>query len=79
MEPTQPDSNNSNNTNLIYEVVNDLEELKKYTNDNTMINGLNNVINKMNKFINDYKKNIELLNNSGISPSSSPGFPKILN
>ena len=76
MEPTQPDSNYSSDKSLIYEVINDLEKLKNYTDDNTMINGLNNVINKMNKIITDYKKNIKLLNNSSISPPLPFGVPK---
>ena len=44
----------SNNNNILLEIINDLNKLINYTNDNLIIKILGNSINKMNFIINIY-------------------------
>ena len=53
----------SNNNNILLEIINDLNKLINYTNDNLIIKILGNSINKMNFIINENKKNVELIRN----------------
>ena len=53
----------SNNNNILLEIINDLNKLLNYTNDNLIIKILENSINKMNYIINENKKNVELIRN----------------
>ena len=54
---------NSNNNNMLLEIVNDLHNLMNYSKDNIIIKTLGKIINKMNNIINENKKNTELIIN----------------
>ena len=49
----------SNDNNILIEIINDLNKLLNYTNDNLIIKTLENIVNKMNYIINENKKNLE--------------------
>ena len=53
----------SNNNNILFEIINDLNQLKNYTHDNIIIQRLSDIISKMNYIINENKKNLELIRN----------------
>jgi len=66
MEQTVLNLNNelySNNNKILLEIINDLNQLKNYHNDNLSINILGKVINKINYIINENKKNFQLIRN----------------
>ena len=54
---------NSNNNNILLEIINDLNKLMNYSKDNLIIKALGNIIKKMNYIINKNKKNLELIRN----------------
>ena len=49
----------SNNNNIMLEIINELNQLRNYSQDNLIISKLGNIINK----INENKKNLELIRN----------------
>ena len=53
----------SNNNNILLEIINELNQIKNYSNDNLIIQRLGNIINKMNYIINENKKNLDLIRN----------------
>ena len=54
---------NSNNNNILLEIIKDLQKLVNYSKDNLIIKTLGNIINKMNYIINENKKNLDLIRN----------------
>ena len=46
----------SNNNNIMLEIINELNQLRNYSQDNLIISKLGNIINKINYIINDNKK-----------------------
>ena len=53
----------SNNNNILLEIINELNQIKKDSNENLTIQRLGNIINKMNYIINGNKKNVLLIRN----------------
>ena len=53
----------SNNNNILLEIINELNQIKKDSNENLTIQRLGNIINKMNYMINENKKNVQLIRN----------------
>ena len=53
----------SNNNNIMLEIINELNQLRNYSQDNLIISKLGNIINKINYIINENKKNLELIRN----------------
>ena len=53
----------SNNNNILLEIINELNQLRNYSQDNLIISKLGNIINKINYIINENKKNLELIRN----------------
>jgi len=51
----------SNNNNILFEIINKLENIIKDINNNIIINRIKDIIIIINKLINDNKKNIELI------------------
>ena len=51
------------NNNILIEIINDLQQIIYYINDNIIIKRLYDVITKMNTIINENKKNTELIRN----------------
>ena len=47
---------NSNNNNIMLEIINELNQLRNYSQDNLIISKLGNIINKINIIINENKK-----------------------
>ena len=52
----------SNNNNIMLEIINELNQIRNYSQDNLIIQRLGNVIEKINYIINENKKNLELNN-----------------
>ena len=46
----------SNNNNIMLEIINELNQLRNYSQDNLIISKLGNIINKINIIINENKK-----------------------
>ena len=53
----------SNNNNLLFGVINDLQQINNITNDNSVIKKVGDIIMKVNFIINENKKNTELIIN----------------
>ena len=53
----------SNNNNLLFGIINDLQQIINNTNDNLIIKRIGDIITKMNFIINENKKNTELIMN----------------
>ena len=53
----------SNNNNILFEIINELQEIMKSFNNKILIKRLSDIIIKMNNMINDNKKNFELILN----------------
>ena len=53
----------SNNNNIMLEIINELNQIRNYSQDNLIIQRLGNVIEKINYIINENKKNLELIRN----------------
>ena len=53
----------SNNNNIMLEIINELNQLRNYSQDNLIVSKLGNIINKINYIINENKKNLELIRN----------------
>ena len=53
----------SNNNNIMLEIINELNLIRNYSQDNLIIQRLGNVIEKINYIINENKKNLELIRN----------------
>ena len=51
----------SNNNNLLLGIINELQQIMNYSNDNIIIKRISDIIIKMNFIINDNKKNTELI------------------
>ena len=51
----------SNNNNILLSIINELQQIMNYSNDNIMIKRISDIIIKMNFIINDNKKNTELI------------------
>ena len=64
MEQTIINMNNkiySNNYNLLFGIINDLQQVINNTKDNLIIKRIGDIINKINFIINENKKNTELI------------------
>ena len=51
----------SNNNNLLFGIINDLQQVINNTNDNLIIKRIGDIITKMNFIINENKKNTQLI------------------
>ena len=51
----------SNNNNLLFGIINDLQQVINNTNDNLIINRIGDIITKMNFIINENRKNTQLI------------------
>ena len=54
----------SNNNNLLFGIINELQQIINNSNDNIIIQRISNIIIQMNNIINDNKKNTELIINT---------------
>ena len=57
----------SNNNNLLFGIINDLQQIINNTNDNLIIKRIGDIITKMNFIINENKKNTQLIMNQFVS------------
>ena len=57
----------SNNNNLLFGIINDLQQVINNTNDNLVIKRIGDIITKMNFIINENRKNTQLIMNQFVS------------